>query len=133
MSCLFCQIAEGEKESYKVYEDERTFAFLDVNPASRGHTLVIPKKHAVTIFDIGEEELRSVMNTVKKISGGINEAFNPRGVNIIQSNGSGAGQEIEHFHVHVVPRYEEDDIILDFNQDTLEDPEDTLELLTSHF
>ena len=133
MSCLFCQIAEGKKKSYKVYEDEKTFAFLDVNPASKGHTLIITKKHAGTIFDIDEKELRAVINTVKKISVSIKKSFNPKGVNIIQSNGSGAGQEIEHFHMHVVPRYDEDNITIDFNQDPLEDPEETLELLSSHF
>ena len=108
MNCLFCQLINGKIPSHKVYEDEHTFAFLDINPAISGHTLVIPKKHYLNINDIPGTELCKVMSTVKKISEvllKLNE-----GVNIIQNNGQKAGQIIEHLHFHIIPRNTNDQI-----------------------
>ena len=103
MDCVFCKIVKGEIPSKKVYEDGNVIAFLDINPLSEGHTLVIPKKHAENIFDVSEEELSKVMQVVKKISKKRLEE-GAKGVNILQNNGKEAGQLVNHIHFHVVPR-----------------------------
>ena len=103
MDCIFCKIIKGEIPSKKVYEDDRTMAFLDINPVSEGHTLVIPKKHAENLFDIGKDDLLSVIETVKKVAEQ-RKKDGADGVNIIQNNGKPAGQIVEHIHFHIIPR-----------------------------
>ncbi len=103
MNCIFCKIVKGEIPSKKVFEDEHTLAFLDINPMSTGHTLVIPKKHAENVFEIDEKELAHVHAIAKKIAiQRKNEGA--EGVNILQTNGAVAGQSVFHLHVHVIPR-----------------------------
>jgi len=111
-NCIFCKIVKGEIPSYNVYEDEKTFAFLDVNPVSKGHTLIIPKKHYRNIYDIPENELNEIMKVVKKIINRYKNILKMDGVNIVQSNEKIAGQIIFHFHIHLIPRYKEDGIKL---------------------
>lgn len=111
MDCVFCKIANGEIPSYKVYEDGDLLVFLDIKPASKGHCLVIPKKHAENIFDISEENLQKISVVAKKISQKITEKLAADGVRISQSNGRVAGQEVMHYHLHIIPRYEGDEII----------------------
>jgi histidine triad (HIT) family protein len=106
--CLFCKIVAGEIPSSKVYEDEHTYAFLDINPTNIGHTLVIPKKHYENIYDLPQEDLHYVMSTVKKLALPIQTALKADGVNVIQNNGSAAGQIIFHSHTHIIPRFEND-------------------------
>lgn len=106
--CLFCKIAEGKIPSEKIYEDEHTFAFLDINPINPGHTLVIPKHHAENIMTIKKEDLAAVMETVRHLAPIIQRAVNADGINIGINNGSAAGQIIFHAHVHVMPRFEGD-------------------------
>jgi histidine triad (HIT) family protein len=106
--CLFCKIANGTIPSEKVYEDEHTFAFLDINPINIGHTLVIPKRHAENIMTIRKEELAAVMETVRMLAPVIQRAVDADGINIGINNGSAAGQVIFHTHVHIMPRFEGD-------------------------
>lgn len=106
--CIFCKIIRGELPTHKVYEDDKTFAFLDIQPINPGHTLVVPKKHAVDIFEIEESEWDTVMRTVRKISHALEQALNPTGINLAMNNRSGAGQVVFHAHVHVMPRFPND-------------------------
>ncbi|HXF69208.1 MAG TPA: HIT family protein [Thermoflexus sp.] len=104
-SCIFCAIVARQQPAEIVYEDERTMAFMDINPANPGHTLVIPKRHAATIFEIDEEDAAAVMRTTVRVARAIRAALAPEGLNLVQSNGRAAGQEIFHLHVHVIPRW----------------------------
>jgi histidine triad (HIT) family protein len=106
--CIFCKIVRGELPSHKVHEDEKTFAFLDINPVNPGHTLVIPKKHTLDVFEIEESEWDAVMRTVRTISHALEKSLAPSGINLAMNNRSGAGQVVFHAHVHVMPRYEND-------------------------
>ena len=104
--CIFCKIVKGEIPSAKIYEDEKTLAFLDIAPVNIGHTLVIPKEHFRSIYEIPENLLAETMKTAKKISGVIKNTSD--GVNVTINNGGAAGQIIFHFHVHVIPRLASD-------------------------
>jgi len=113
--CLFCQIIAGEVNSYKVYEDEFSLAILDIFPISPGHVLVMPKKHCRTLDKMDETEAVNVFRTVVKINkvlAGLTP--NNAGFNILQNNGKGAGQEIEHVHFHVIPRFKDDHVRFKF-------------------
>lgn len=105
--CLFCKIVAGEIPAEKVYEDEHTLAFLDINPNNFGHTLVLPKKHSENIFDTSEEVLGHMYASAQKISKAIRQT-GAEGVNIISNNGAAAGQIIFHAHIHVIPRDKDD-------------------------
>ena len=104
--CIFCKIVQGEIPSVKVYEDERVFAFADINPISRGHTLVIPKRHSSDLWEIPPEDLTAVLLAAKKIVHAIKEALNPVGVACLQLNGRGVNQVVMHYHLHLIPRTE---------------------------
>lgn len=106
-NCLFCKIARNEIPCYCVYEDDNVKAFLDTNPWTKGHTLVIPKKHYKGIFDIPEKDFGEIMKIVRKIAL-IYKKCLKCDINIIQSSGKNAQQDISHFHVHVIPRYKND-------------------------
>ncbi len=105
--CIFCKIAKKEEKAYIIYEDERTMAFLDINPLSKGHTLVIPKDHYETLIEMPQDVIRDIMNTVKEVCRKLN-VFRPDGFNIITNIGEVAGQVIKHAHVHVIPRYSDE-------------------------
>lgn len=106
--CIFCKIAQGQAKPWKVYEDEHTIAFFDYNPVNEYHTLVIPKKHHKDIFDLPEEELKAVASTIKKVTSLLKEKVNIENVQIVNSSGSEAQQDVFHVHFHVVPRHKED-------------------------
>ncbi len=103
---IFAKILRGEIPSFKVYEDDRTFAFLDIMPRATGHTLVIPKVRATGLIDIGYDDLAYLMSVVQKISPKITEALGADGFMIQQFNGAGAGQTVFHLHIHIIPRRE---------------------------
>ena len=107
-NCIFCKIVKGEIPSNKVYEDDKTLAFLDINPVSRGHTLVIPKNHCTDIFDIEEEDAKAVISAAKKVADAVMRGLGAAGINLLNSNKKAAGQEVFHYHMHVIPRYEND-------------------------
>ena len=102
--CIFCAIAAGEIPSFKIYEDETVLAYLDINPFSTGHTLVIPKVHTECLLDTPDETLAAIMSRVKKIAAHIKTALPCDGFNILQNNGEAAGQTVKHVHFHFVPR-----------------------------
>ncbi|GIP34648.1 HIT family protein [Paenibacillus sp. J2TS4] len=104
MDCIFCKIVQGEAKSWKVYEDQRAYAFLDINPVSEYHTLVIPKKHYENIFDIPEDELMKVMTVVKKVVSLYNRKLGISNVQVGNSSGAEAQQDVFHLHFHIVPR-----------------------------
>ncbi len=110
--CIFCKIVDGAIPSKKVYEDENVLAILDISQATVGHTLVIPKKHFDNLFDIDNETYQYVMIGAKRVAKILNDKLNPEGFNIINNCGETAGQSVMHFHVHVVPRYKNDDFKL---------------------
>jgi len=108
--CIFCKIAKGEIPSYKVYEDEKVLAFLDINPIAQGHTLIIPKKHAEKIYELSDEELNAFFAAVAKIAPSIEKAANTNALNYLINQGREAGQIIPHFHMHITPRREKDGV-----------------------
>lgn len=103
--CLFCKIIAGEIPSTAVYEDADFKAILDVNPAARGHVIIIPKKHAANIYELEDEDAAKVFPIAKKIASALQKTYGCDGVNVLQNNGEAAGQTVFHLHVHVVPRY----------------------------
>ncbi|NPA85758.1 MAG: HIT family protein [Crenarchaeota archaeon] len=112
--CVFCRIVRGELPSWKVYEDEEVMAFLDINPATPGHTLVIPKKHYRNILDAPDEVVAKVFKVAKKISEAVVNGLGAKGVNVITNAEEVAGQVVFHFHVHVVPRYSPDELRFEY-------------------
>ena len=108
-NCVFCAIVEGEIPSFKVYEDDLVLAYLDINPVSKGHTLVIPKAHTECLLDTPDETLAAVIARVKKVAAHIKGVLGCGGFNIVQNNGETAGQTVHHVHFHIVPRYDGDD------------------------
>lgn len=107
MDCIFCKIIAGEIPSYKVYEDDTVLAFLDITQGTKGHTLVIPKKHIKNIYELDEQTAKDIFTVVPKIANALKEAFNPIGLNIVNNNDQPL-QSVFHFHVHLIPRYEDD-------------------------
>lgn len=110
--CVFCKIIKGEIPSFKVFENDWVFSFLDINPLAKGHALVIPKKHYENVFDIPEEELKEIISIAKKLAGRIKEKLNADGVNLMNASGQAAEQSVNHFHLHIIPRYKNDGLEL---------------------
>jgi histidine triad (HIT) family protein len=110
--CLFCKIIAGELPATVVSEDERTLSFMDINPATRGHALVVPREHAADLLEIGQEDLAAVAAAAKRLAARAKEALGADGVNLINSCGAVAWQTVFHFHVHVIPRYADDPLQL---------------------
>lgn len=108
MECVFCRIRDGQIPSVKLFEDEKTMAFMDINPINDGHLLVATKEHAPTIFDISGEDLQATILTTQKMAKAVQEALSPDGLNLLQANGPAAFQSVPHFHIHVVPRWNND-------------------------
>ncbi|MEA2112992.1 MAG: HIT family protein [Patescibacteria group bacterium] len=106
--CLFCKIVSGEIPCHKVYEDKNFLAFLDINPANLGHTLIIPKKHSKNILEMDDELSKEMIIIIKKISKKIKTSLKSDGINILMNNEAGAGQIIFHTHVHIIPRFLDD-------------------------
>lgn len=127
--CIFCKIIEGEIPSHKIYEDDKILAFLDANPVSKGHTLVIPKRHVENIHEA--EGMNYMWDGLVKVSNNVKEAFKPEGVNIKQNNGEIAGQEVFHLHFHIIPRYTGEEINTDYNRKELENGERIAEAISS--
>lgn len=106
--CLFCRIANKEVEAAVVYEDDAAIAFLDIHPRSPGHVMVVPKKHSENVIDLPEAEVGPLFVAVKKVTETLQKALQPRGFTIGINHGKVSGQEIDHLHVHVIPRYDRD-------------------------
>jgi histidine triad (HIT) family protein len=110
--CLFCKIVAGEIPATVVAQDERTLTFMDINPATRGHALVIPRAHARDVHEIDPEDLKAVAASAQRIAARAVQALGADGVNLLQSSGRAAWQTVFHFHLHVIPRYEGDPLRL---------------------
>ncbi len=107
-NCIFCKIVKGEAHSWKVHETANAYAFLDIHPVNRYHTLVIPKQHYVNVFDTPEEELADVMRTLKQVVDLYERKLGMENLQIVSSSGAVAQQDVFHLHFHIVPRYEND-------------------------
>ena len=106
--CVFCKIRDGRIPSLKVYEDERTLCIMDINPLNSGHCLVLTKAHAATIFDAEVADLQAAIATAKRVAAGLKTALQPDGLNVLQANGAAAFQSVPHFHLHLIPRWNND-------------------------
>ena len=106
--CIFCKIAAGEIPSETVYEDEDFRVILDLNPASKGHALILPKDHADDIFDLSDKDKERVLFVASKVASAMKKALCCTGINLVQNNGESAGQTVKHFHLHLIPRYDGD-------------------------
>ncbi len=122
-NCIFCKIIDGQIPSTTVYEDTDFKAILDISPANKGHIIVLAKEHVETIFELGEELAGKVFPVVSKIAIAVKNALKCDGINILQNNGSAAGQTVFHLHIHIIPRYEDDHEILTWNQKNYEEGE----------
>ena len=106
--CVFCKIRDGQIPSMKVYEDERTLCIMDINPLTRGHCLVLTKAHAATIWDADVADLQAAIVTAKRVAEALKAAVKPDGLNMLQANGAAAFQSVFHFHLHLIPRWNND-------------------------
>lgn len=113
--CIFCKIAAGEIPSACIYEDDDFKAFLDISPAVKGHVIIIPKKHADNLFDLSEEEASKIFVIASNIGKAIKEELNCDGLNVLQNNGEIAGQTVFHFHMHLIPRFKNDNVKITWN------------------
>ena len=114
--CIFCKIVKGEIPTEKVYEDEKVLAFKDINPAAPIHVLVIPKEHFDNIYDLDGETAGKLFSWATCIARAMRDALGCDGMNIVQNNGEIAGQTVNHFHLHLIPRYEGDGLNLNWPQ-----------------
>jgi histidine triad (HIT) family protein len=110
--CLFCKIVARELPATIVAEDERTVSFMDINPATRGHALIVPREHAGDLLAVGDEDLSACAAAARRIAARAKDALGADGVNLLNSNGSAAWQTVFHFHLHVIPRYRDDPLRL---------------------
>lgn len=127
-SCIFCKIAAGEIPSATLYEDEDFRVILDLNPASKGHALILPKEHYRNLFDLDDELASKALVLAKKMTIRLKEILGCDGYNIVQNNEESAGQTVFHFHMHMIPRYKGDKVGLGWNMGKLKE-EDKEEIL----
>jgi histidine triad (HIT) family protein len=106
--CVFCKIRDGQIPSMKIYEDDATLAFMDINPLNAGHCLVVTKNHAPTLWESDDADLQASIATAKKVAVALREAVKPDGLNLLQANGAAAFQSVPHFHLHLIPRWNND-------------------------
>lgn len=114
-SCIFCQIVAGKAPAHFVYEDELVVAFLSLEQPNPYKVLVIPRAHVETVYDLSDEEAAAVFKATVKIARGVRDASGCEGMNLVQSNGEAGGQDVFHFHLHILPRYSGDKIIFDWD------------------
>ena len=117
--CLFCAIIDGEIPSYKLYEDNLFYVMLDRFPKCVGHALILPKRHARNLFNLNEEEAAGLIPLAQKVAVALNKVLGFDGLNLVQNNGEASGQEVNHFHLHLIPRFEGDNMAVTYKR---EDP-----------
>ena len=123
-NCIFCKVVAGEIPGEQIDSDERTITVLDINPATRGHAVVIPRTHAANLVELGDEDVLAAMRAARRVVEQMQATLQPAGFNILHNIGRAAWQSIFHFHVHVIPRYENDPLQLPW----VPDPADLDEL-----
>lgn len=121
--CIFCKLANGIFETNTVYEDEDFRAIMDISPAAKGHVIVLAKRHAANIFELPDEYVQRGFLVAKKIAQAVKKTVNCDGINTLQNNGEAAGQTIFHFHIHVIPRYDEDNVTIKWENKSFENEE----------
>ena len=126
-NCLFCKIIRGEIPSYTIYEDEIAKAFMDINPVTNGHSLIIPKKHYDNIYDIEPDELLHMQKVARILMKEYKEKLGAEGFTLVQNNE--LGQEVKHYHLHIMPRYQGDQLRTESNQSQIKPVEEVFELL----
>ncbi len=129
MDCLFCKIINGEIPSRTIYEDSLVKVFLDINPSTNGDMLIVPKKHYENLFDINDKLLLHINKVIKELYVLLRDKLGIDGLTLIQNNGF--GQDVKHFHVHVTPRYTNDNLKVTKNEDILVDIDDVFEQITN--
>lgn len=125
--CIFCKILKGEIPSKKVYEDEKFIGILDVNPAARGHVIIISKNHAANVYELSEEDAKEAFVVAKRVATAVSKAYHPDGINILQNNGEAAGQTVFHLHIHIVPRYQDDKVMIEWEPKEISDLDKVME------
>lgn len=118
-NCIFCKIAAGDIPSATIYEDDDFRVILDIEPASKGHALILPKDHYANLYELPEELASKALIVAKKVITKMTEIVGCDGYNVLQNNGEAAGQTVFHFHMHLIPRYKEDDVTIKWNPGTL--------------
>ena len=111
-NCIFCKIANGEIPSATLYEDEDFRVILDLGPASKGHALILPKEHATNLFDLPEKYVHGALGVAQKVGKRLYDGLGCDGFNVVQNNGACAGQTVFHFHMHLIPRFEDDSVMV---------------------
>ena len=129
MDCLFCKIINGEIPSRTIYEDSLVKVFLDINPSTNGDMLIVPKKHYENLFDINDKLLTHINKVIKELYVLLRDKLGIDGLTLVQNNGF--GQDVKHFHVHVTPRYTNDNLKTVKNEDILVDIDDVFEQITN--
>ena len=120
-NCIFCKLASGEIQTNTIYEDEQFRVILDAAPASKGHALILPKEHYANLYEIDEEVAGNAMKLAKRLVTKMTDALKCDGFNLVQNNGEVAGQTVFHFHLHLIPRYKEDQVGLGWKMGELTD------------
>lgn len=126
-NCIFCKIIKGEIPSYTVYENEKVKVFMDINPIAKGHLLVIPKKHYTNLMDIDNETLSTIDDVIRELYPKLKEKLGCEGLTRMQNNE--LGQEVKHYHMHLIPRYLNDSIIPEVNEEAKQTVEDIFKKL----
>ena len=131
-NCIFCKIAAGEIPSKTIYEDDNFRVILDLNPATRGHGLILPKNHYANLYELPEDTAGEVMKLAKKMTEIMTDKLNCDGFNLVQNNGEQAGQTVFHFHMHLIPRYKDDGQVLGWKEKntTQEELEEVKNIIT---
>lgn len=124
-TCIFCKLANGEIPTNMIYEDELFAVIMDASPASKGHALILPKEHYANVYELPEETAAAAFVLAKKLAGKMSAALSCDGMNILQNNGTAAGQTVFHFHMHLIPRYESGNDFITWNQEELSEEEKT--------
>ena len=128
--CIFCKLANGIIPTTSIYEDEDFNVIMDASPASKGHAIILPKTHAANIYELPDEYCEKLMLVAKKCATAMKESLKPAGINILQNNGEAAGQTVFHLHVHLIPRYDNDNISIGWDHKELpDDPKEVAELI----
>ena len=120
-NCIFCKIANGEIPSATLYEDKDFRVILDLGPAARGHALILPKEHAANLFELPDELAGGAIKLAKRVGERLYKGLGCAGLNVLQNNGKAAGQTVFHFHMHLIPRYEQDTVGLAWKPGRLDD------------
>lgn len=118
-NCIFCKIAAGDIPSATIYEDADFRVILDIEPASKGHALILPKEHYANLYELPDELASKAMIVAKKVIARMTEVTGCAGYNVLQNNGAAAGQTVFHYHMHLIPRYENDDVTITWEHGTL--------------